>query len=201
MNWLGHLWLTPPTPHGWLGALLGDFTRGPVPEHWPVALREAVVLHRQLDTLCARHAAFRSSRLRIGEQHGHYRSVLVDVFWDHVLAAQWPRFAGDHPDSGALDAFVARVHAGLDAVRDEMPPELAQVYPRLRDQAWLLSYRELAGIEVALRRMRRRLRRDHPLEDAVRDLAADVDGFATDFANFRDDARALARATAERTAD
>lgn len=195
MNWLGHLWLTPPTPHGWLGALLGDFTRGPVPEHWPIALREAVTLHRQLDSLCARHAAFRSSRLRIGAQHGHYRSVLVDVFWDHVLAAQWPRFVGEGPE---LDAFVARVHTGLDAVRDEMPPELAQVYPRLRDQAWLLSYRELAGIEVALRRMRRRLRRDHPLEDAVRDLAADVEGFATDFAAFRDDARALARATTDR---
>lgn len=186
MNWLGHLWLTPHTPQGWLGALLGDFARGPLDNTWPREVHTAVRLHRAIDALCARHPAFRQSRTRIDARHGHYRAVLVDVFWDHVLASGWEQFATE-----PLEQFVTRVHDGLDSLRDDLRGDLAHVYPRLR--GWLLSYRHLDGIDATLRRMRARLRRDHPLEDALPDLAAQRDGFAADFALFHADAQVLAR--------
>lgn len=189
MNWLAHLYLTPPTTEGFLGALLGDVVRGPIPSELDPRVRAAIALHRRIDVLTTAHPAIRRSRARIGAVHGHYRSVLVDVFYDHVLARTWSEWSPQ-----PLAAFLARVHEDLDALHAADPAALPRFYPALRGEEWLASYAGVEGIAVALRRMRARLRRDHPLQEAVRDLVADQDGFAADFAAFFPDAIALARA-------
>lgn len=188
MNWLAHLYLTPPTPEGWLGALLGDVLRGPVPPDLQPEIASAIALHRRIDTLTTTHPAVRHSCARIDAAHGHYRRVIVDVFYDHVLArsfAQW----SDQP----LPSFLARAYAGIDRLLRERPDLTPAFYVPMREQGWLTSYAEVEGIEITLRRMRTRLRRDHPLEAAVRDLVADRPGFAADLREFLPDAIALAR--------
>ncbi len=188
MNWLAHLWLAPATPPGWLGALAGDVLKGPVPPTIDPALAASIALHRRIDATTDAHPACGRSRRRLDPRHRHYRAVLVDVFYDHVLALRWEEFA-----TGTLEAFVARVHAALDPLLPGMPPALAAFYPRLRDEAWLLSYREPAGIETALRRMRRRLRRDHPLDAAVAELPAVRDGLTADLRELWPSLHTLAR--------
>jgi acyl carrier protein phosphodiesterase len=175
VNWLAHLALAPPTPAGWLGALAGDVVKGPLPGNLDPALAASVALHRRIDASTDRHPAFARSRRRLEPRHRHWRGVLVDVFYDHVLASRWSEFA-----PGALESFVARVHAALDGILPQMPAGLRAFSPRLRDEGWLVSYREPGGIGTALRRMRRRLRRDHPLDEALPELLADVAGFAAD---------------------
>lgn len=175
MNWLAHLWLAPPTPQGWLGALAGDVLKGPAPGKGDPEFVASFALHRRIDALTDAHPAFARSRQRLDPRHRHYRAVLVDVFYDHVLAHRWSEFA-----SGSLEAFVARVHGSLDALLPAMPVALAAFYPRLRDEGWLLSYQQIAGIETTLRRMRRRMRRDHPLDEATAELLAVRDGLADD---------------------
>jgi len=189
VNWLAHLRLTPPTPEGWLGALLGDVVRGPVPAELGADLAAAVTLHRAVDALTASHPAIRRSCARIDVAHGHYRRVLVDVFYDHALARTWPEWSNE-----PLERFVGRVHTGIDALLVQRPGLAPAFYGPMRDQEWLASYVALDGIATALRRMRRRLRRDHPLEAAVTDLAAASDGFVADFRAFFPDALALAAA-------
>lgn len=187
MNWLAHLWLAPASAQGWLGALAGDVLKGPVPTAGDPEFAAAIAHHRRLDAITDAHPAFARSRRRLDPRHRHYRAVLVDVFYDHVLAQRWEEFA-----TGSLEDFVTRVHASLDTVRPAMPPALAAFYPRLRDEGWLLSYREPAGIATALRRMRRRLRRDYPLEDAVRELPAARAGLADDLRELWPSLRAVA---------
>lgn len=202
MNWLAHLFLTPKTPQGFLGALLGDVVRGPLPsratplqegaphDDLDAALCDAITLHRRIDSLTATHPMFRQSCARIDPVHGHYRRVLVDVFYDYVLAHTWSQWSTE-----PLAVFLARVHGTLDGLHALMPEAMPPFYAPMRAQGWLASYAEVDGIALALRRMRSRLRRDHPLEDSVRDLVAHRDGFVTDFRAFFPEAIALAQAS------
>lgn len=183
MNWLAHLYLAPPTPAGWLGALLGDVVRGPLAAEIPDEIAASIRLHRRIDVLTTNHPAFRHSAARIDPTHGHYRRVLVDVFYDHVLARTW---ADWHREP--LETFIDRVHGELDALLVRDPGLAPPFYAPMRDQGWLASYVRLDGIATALRRMRRRLRRDHPLEAATTDLARDFAGFSADFRTFFTDA-------------
>jgi acyl carrier protein phosphodiesterase len=188
MNWLAHLYLTPADTDGYLGALLGDVVRGPIPQDLAPGVRTAIALHRRIDALTATHPIYRRSAARIDPAHGHYRRVLVDVFYDHVLARDWETLAPE-----PLAVFLARVYAALDPVAAASPALAPAFYAPLRTQNWLASYATTDGIAVALRRMRARLRRDHPLEHAVADLIAHEPLFTADFHAFFADARALAR--------
>jgi acyl carrier protein phosphodiesterase len=188
VNWLAHLYLTRQSPEGWLGALLGDVVRGPIPTALDAEIRNAIALHRQIDTLTTTHPAIRRSCARIDGRHGHYRRVIVDVFYDHVLARSWAEWS-DQP----LTTFLTHVYAGIDLLLLRRPDLTPAFYVPMRDQGWLESYSEVEAIETTLRRMRRRLRRDHPMQEAVRDLVAEGAGFADDFHAFLPDAIARAR--------
>jgi acyl carrier protein phosphodiesterase len=176
VNWLAHLYLTAQTPEGWLGALLGDVVRGAPPASLGSEITAAIALHRRIDALTATHPAVRRSCARVDAGHGHYRRVIVDLFYDHVLARTWGEWARE-----PLPAFLTRALAGVDGLLQQQPALTPPFYPPMRQQAWLSGYAEVAGIEAALRGMRRRLRRDHPIDEAVRDLARARDGFTADF--------------------
>lgn len=191
MNWLAHLYLTPPTPEGWLGALLGDVVRGPIGDDFDPQIRHAIALHRRIDALTATHPSIRQSCARIDASFGHYRRVIVDVFYDHVLATTWSEWS-DLP----LPQFVAQACAGIDEVLQRQPQLTPAFYAPMRRQGWLESYAAVDGIGTALRRMRRRLRRDHPIDEAVHDLVASGHGFRADFAALFPDAIAQARQAA-----
>ncbi|HLU39048.1 MAG TPA: DUF479 domain-containing protein, partial [Planctomycetota bacterium] len=77
MNWLAHLYLTPQSPAGHLGALLGDVRRGPIGRDVVPGVGAAIALHRRIDALTVGHPAFRRSCARIDAAHGHWRRVLV----------------------------------------------------------------------------------------------------------------------------
>src|SRR6185369_8890449 len=69
-----------------------------------------------------------------------------------------------------LERFVERVHCTIDQHVDLLPERLAAVYPYMRDQRWLMSYRDLEGIELALRGLTRRIERHPPLFEAMHHL-------------------------------
>ena len=60
--------------------------------------------------------------------------------------------------------------ATIDPHADALPGPLRAIYPRIRDEQWLLSYRDIEGIRFALRNMSRRFSRGPRLEPAVRHL-------------------------------
>jgi acyl carrier protein phosphodiesterase len=98
-------------------------------------------------------------------EHGHYARVIADVFFDHFLAARFDELGGE-----PLEAFLSRTFAVIDPHVDALPGMLRYVYPRMRDEEWLQSYREIEGIAMALAGISRRLSRRPRLETAARHL-------------------------------
>ena len=160
MNYLAHLFLAGDSAESMIGNLAGDFVKGPI--HGDDAISAGIRKHRKIDAFTDAHPSVAAFRRVLIPDHGHYARVIADVFFDHFLANDFGRYSSE-----TLEAFVARVHAALDLHAHELPGRLRVVYPYMRDQQWLLSYRSVSGIHLALTNLSRRLSRQPHLEAAT----------------------------------
>jgi acyl carrier protein phosphodiesterase len=194
MNWLAHLRLAPERPLLRIGNLCGDFVRGVAVADLHPELQRGVLQHRAVDRFVDAHVVVRRSRERLGPEWRRWAGVLVDVFYDHFLARDWEQ----HGDGRPLPEFVGEVHADLVANVALLPPRLQAALPMMQRQGWLVGYREVEGIDLVLRRMARRLKRESPLGDGARALVAHYGALESDFAAFWPDLERFARAASDR---
>lgn len=176
MNWLAHLHLARPIPLERIGQLAGDFVRGPLEDRFDPTLRRGIAEHRALDAWIDDQDAHRRSRERMPEGFRRYGGIAVDLIVDHVLARDWERF---RPDA-TLEAFADSVDRDLLAHLELLPERLADTTRRLAIAPLLVGYRELEGLERALYRVGRRLRREVPLEQVVDAFVAEEAAFTAD---------------------
>ncbi|HEY6896802.1 MAG TPA: ACP phosphodiesterase [Rhodocyclaceae bacterium] len=179
MNFLAHLLLAGPAEADRLGALMGDFVKGPLPGTLPPDIAAGVRLHRSIDSFADAHPAFRRSRERMSQERRRYGGILVDMFYDHLLARHWPRF---HPQP--LNEFAQDAYALLRRHHALLPEKLAAIAPAMAAHDWLTSYAEIESLTTALTRMSKRLRRENSLAGGEVELAADYAGFELDCLEF-----------------
>jgi len=188
MNFLAHALLAGEDPADRIGGLLGDFVKGPLPAGLPPALAAGVALHRAIDSYADRHPAFVSSRQRISTPRRRVGGVLVDLFYDHLLARDW----AEHGE-GTLAGYTAQIYASLPPFIGEMPPAAREVAELMRRHDWLAAYRDVAAVGNAIERMAiHRMRRANPLPGGIDEFLADPAGFDADFRAFLPDALAFA---------
>ena len=176
MNYLAHLFVSPREPFALAGALAGDVLHGQLDEAWPLGVRQGVRLHRAIDAFSDQHPALRSSRGRLSRFRHHAR-IIVDVFYDHFLAAGFEEWSGGE----SLREYAAEVYRHLRDVREELPPRLAEFNDRMIEHGWLSSYGEIESVERALWFLSRRLKHPRELASSVRELRGDYAGFEADF--------------------
>lgn len=162
MNYLAHAWLARHSDDAILGALLGDFVFGQstLPE-WPPAIRTEIVRHRRIDQYTDAHPAVTRARgLFDAAGLRRYAGIVLDVYFDHCLARDWARWNHPPADSASLDDFTARVYRILHRQRDELPPRLQAVAPRMAAHDWLGSYARRGNVDHAVRGIATRLSRN-----------------------------------------
>jgi acyl carrier protein phosphodiesterase len=162
VNYLAHLLLAGPTAESLIGNLAGDFVKGRIGDDMPSEIAAGIRHHRRVDAFTDSHPSVAAFRRVLIPEHGHYARVIADVFFDHFLAIDFERYS---PES--LDDFLHRVYAAIDPHVDELPGRLRIVYPRMRDERWLESYRSIEGIRLALGGISHRLSRRPQLAPAV----------------------------------
>lgn len=181
MNHLMHLYLSDGTPQSLAGNLMGDFVKGRLEGRFPSAIRRGIVLHRRVDSLAqvSRHHA--ASRRRIDPFFGHYRGVLVDLFYDHFLALRWDRYS-----SIPLDRYLEETRRSIESCREFLPERLSSILAPLFDE-WLPGYCTTEGIGRTLERMSGRLSRPNPLAAGIRELEAHYVSLGDDFGLFMEE--------------
>lgn len=190
MNFLAHALLSGDAEADRIGGLMGDFVKGPLPAGLPPALASGVALHRAIDGFADRHPSFIASRARISPLRRRVSGVLVDLFYDHLLARDWNDYCSE-----PLDAYTARLYASLEAHSALLPERAREIADLMRANDWLGSYRNIAAVGLAINRMAvHRLRRANPLGGGIEEFVADIPGFEADFRAFLPDAVAFARA-------
>lgn len=188
MNFLAHALLAGDAPALIVGGVVGDWIKGPLPGPLPPDLARGVALHRAIDSFAESHPAFRCSRARISAQRRRYAGVLVDIFYDHLLASNWTSI-----DRRPLQDYCATVYRLVAERLQDLP---AASYPGLALMAredWLASYASIDGIADVLMRMSRRARQPNPLAGGEREFLADTNGFAGDFHAWLGDTRTFCR--------
>lgn len=185
MNFLAHAWLAGEGTEDRLGAMIGDFVKGPLPGDLPAGLAAGVELHRRVDSYADDHPAFRRSRERVSRERRRYGGIMVDMFYDHFLALHWSRFSPQ-----PLEAYAATLYAQAETHLQSLPGRFHRTLVYMRDENWLLSYREPSAIAVTLDRLAEyRLRQPNRLGGGGAELLEDYLGYEADFFEFIADAR------------
>lgn len=178
MNFLAHLFLSGSDPEILVGNLLGDFVKGRLDGHFPAGIERGIRLHRRIDSFAGLNPHFLRSKRRLNASFGHYRGVLVDLFYDHFLAVQWDEYA-DMP----LQHFLSGARRIVLEYEEVLPERLARVVPIIFAEL-LPSYIEVQGIELALQRMSTRIKRTNRLGEGGAELLRHYDGLRGDFREF-----------------
>lgn len=188
MNFLAHALLGGARPALRVGGLAGDFVKGRLPAGLPPDLAQGVALHRAIDVFADSHPAFARSRARIGRVRRRYSGVLVDMFYDHLLAKHWGAFSGVR-----LEHFSGECYRLVAERLGELPTGFQAVFARMRDDDWLLGYVQQGRVGTAIDRMAEyRIRRANPLAGGIEEFVLDHAGFEADFFAFFPDALAYA---------
>jgi acyl carrier protein phosphodiesterase len=188
MNFLAHALLAGDEPALVVGGVAGDWIKGPLPAGLPADLARGAALHRAIDSHAERHPAFRRSRGRVSPVRRRYAGVLIDIYYDHLLAAEWQRH-----HSQPLGDFARQVYRLVAARLHHLPAAAHYPLRLMAEQDWFGSYGRIEGIADVLMRMSRRVRQPNPLAGGEAELLTALDGFGADFGEWLADAREFAR--------
>lgn len=195
MNVLAHALLAAPDADLMFGSLIGDFVRGRVDASLPRGVRDGVALHRAVDTFTDAHPDVAAARALLAPPYRRYAGILLDVWFDHLLARNWERHA-----PGSLHAFSQTVQALLAARAADLPPRMPGFVDYVRAHDLPERYREPAMIGAALRGLGRRLSRANPVADALPVLQAQAAPLQRHFDAFFPELMAFAARERERLA-
>lgn len=189
MNFLAHALLAGDDPALVVGGVVGDWIKGPLPAGLPPDLARGVALHRAIDSHAETHPAFRRSRARVSLARRRYAGVLVDIFYDHLLAADWEAL---HPRPFA--EYRQAVYLAVAARHADLPEATHFALQLMAAEDWFEGYTRIEGVVDVLQRMARRARRPNPLAGGEAEFLADAAGFRADFIEWLEDARRFAAA-------
>jgi acyl carrier protein phosphodiesterase len=193
MNHLAHALLAAPDEDGMLGGLVADFVRGTLDPGLPRGVRAGIALHRSIDTYTDAHPQVAAARALFEPPYRRYAGILLDVWFDHLLARDWPRHA-----DGSLHAFSRAVQALLLRRAAELPARMHGFADYMRRNDLPEAYRERTMIGDVLRGLSQRLSRANPLAHALPVIEAHAVPIQHHFEAFLPDLRAHARRERER---
>ncbi|NJK84432.1 MAG: DUF479 domain-containing protein [Saprospiraceae bacterium] len=148
MNFLAHLFLTQSNEDDMLGNYLADFVKNRHFEALPAPVVKGILLHRKIDSYTDQHPMVLQGARRLYEKHHKYAPVLMDVYYDYLLAQNWLAYS-DVP----LATFVHEVYAVLQKHSHWFPAPFEERTKYMIQHDWLMSYTTLEGLANTFERM------------------------------------------------
>lgn len=180
MNFLAHLHLSGDDEALMVGNFIGDFVRGrDLTAQFGEGIARGIELHRAIDTFTDRHPIVKQSKARLWPTYRHYASVIVDMYYDHFLAAGWSAYSQE-----PLDRYAQRVYELMAKHDPILPDQVRYMLEHMTRHNWLFGYSYVEGIRRALTGMSRRATFESKMEQAVDDLRASYSDFEGEFKLF-----------------
>ncbi len=152
MNFLAHATLSPIDSPGILaGNIAADLLSPAEIRHLPESVKQGVDLHFTIDRLTDRHPAFRSGARRINKTRGKYGKVILDVFYDYLLAVNW-----DQVVECGMDEFIDRVYTQLESTLYLLPERVSIRVESMIRHNWLAQYGYPDKLSFTFRRLAER---------------------------------------------
>ena len=172
MNFLAHMHLAEPTADAVIGNVIADLIRGPDLAALPPAVQAGVRVHRKVDAFTDSHPAVSRSVTRISAKWGWFSGIIIDIYYDHVLATQWPDYSAE-----PYHDFCGRMYDVLEAAKPLVNDEGKFFLTKFRESDRLARYATTDGIAETLALVSRRIaaripKRALPLDEAMPELTA-----------------------------
>lgn len=176
-----------------MGNFIGDFVKGSDLRAYPESMALGIKLHREIDRYTDTHEVVHQSKSLLREKYRHYAPVIVDIFYDHFLAASWST-----RHALPLRDFTQQFYRLAERYLDQIPKTASRVLHYMKADNWLYHYRSIEGIDRALVGMSRRTTFQSKMDEAVHDLEQHYDHFKDHFESFFPDLTHFSRSFIEK---
>lgn len=162
-----------------LGNFIADHVKGSDILKFSENVRKGIAMHRAIDTYTDQHSVVKKSIARLRADFRKYAGVVVDMYYDHYLSAQWDEYS----DTDLL-AFTRIRYDILNTFWEIIPARSARLLFYMEKQNWLMSYASFEGMQQAFNGMSRRTTFESNMELAVVNLKAGYSEFNQEFRQF-----------------
>src|SRR3989344_3190236 len=179
MNFLSHLYLSGESEGLLIGNFIADSVKGSTFNNFSPEIQKGILLHRKIDTFTDIHPIVEKSKERLRSKYKKYASVIVDIYYDHYLAANWKDYSQE-----SLDQYTKNVYSLIEKHKHIFPLK-SQMFTRYMQEYDILSaYAHFEGIERVLQGMSRRASFISNMEYAIHDLKEHYPLFENEFKAF-----------------
>jgi len=180
MNYLAHIFLSGTDTQLRIGNFIADSVRGKdYLTSYPSRVAQGITLHRHIDTFTDTHAVVKKSKDLIRSEYGHWSSVIVDLYYDHFLAANWADF-----HEVPLAIYVQDFYKDLNSHVTILPQRVQKFLPVMVEQNWLKNYATVEGISHIFYQMNHRTKNRSKMNFAPIELVKHYDEMETHFRVF-----------------
>lgn len=186
MNYLAHLFLSCHDDDLVIGNFIADTIRNKEVAKLPLAIRQGVMLHRKIDSFTDSHPIVRQGTARLHPHHHKYSPVVIDVFFDNLLAHNWGKYSVE-----SLPDFAKRMYQLLTERQLDLPLKMQKYVPNMIANDWLQKYGTMDGLQYTFERLDKRTKFPSNFKNAVSHLQADFDDFNDEFNLFFPDVQEM----------
>lgn len=170
MNFLAHFHLARTEPELMVGALLGDFVKGPLKGHLPPRIESGIALHRRIDVHTDHFVQNRNLHEHFHSSYRRYLGIMLDLYFDYLLTHNWPDF-----EQHSLSDFAASTIAILSPHKHRFPDKGLQFFLRMEEHQLLEKYGDEVTQQSILERLSLRLPGTNPLASCWNEMQAKRD--------------------------
>ncbi len=183
MNYLAHFYLSHNNENLILGNLIADSMNGRLDSPQYAAFIDEIILgiklHREIDWYTDNHPVVRQSIHRLQPKYRKYSGVIIDMYYDHLLARNWNKYS-DIP----LELYSARVYQIFEAHKNAIPLKMSRIVNSMISRDWLSNYRFEENLNWAFAGLSKRAKFESKMENALEDLMENYLEYLNEFSEF-----------------
>jgi acyl carrier protein phosphodiesterase len=183
LNFLAHILLSGDNNDIKIGNFLGDFVKGRLNKltdsQYSDGVIKGMVLHREIDFFTDNHPIVRRSIDRLQPKYHKFSGIIVDMFYDHILAKEFNQYSNI-----SLDEYAQTFYGLLEKRKAEIPEPMERMVNSMVTRNWFVGYKTFEGIEWALTGISKRLSFESGIENATEELRNDYHLYEAEFQEF-----------------
>ena len=133
-------------------------------------------MHRFIDEYMDNHTEVKKAKQRLYPHYGKYAAVIIDMYYDHILARNWSDFS-----PLKLNTFTTAAYKMLHSRRPIMPKRSLPTLDHMSANDWLSGYAQIHGMQKAFNGLSRRAKFDSKMEKATLQLEEDYEQLREEF--------------------
>ena len=182
MNFLAHIYLSGDDTEVLMGNFIGDSIKGKKRIlQFPEQVQKGIIVHREIDSYMDSHPIVKKGMSRLRSKYPKYSGVIIDMFYDHLLAANWSIYSDI-----SLEKYIQYIYNTVEENNHLLVGKAKVMFPAMRENNWLLSYATLEGMESILYQMTYRIKNRVALHDSINELREFYEDYEYEFFDFFD---------------